>query len=99
MSATITTPVNRIAAESLRHAADCVEELKEKGEPMGPHQTFRRGYNAADTFIVKSPLTGSDFDGAIDVAGDAIGMALDHEITGTNAAEFYRNKADAIEGK
>jgi hypothetical protein len=86
-----------IAADALRHAADCVEQLKEKGEPMGPHQTFRRGYDAADQFVVDSPLTGDKFNEAVDVAGDAIGMALDHEITGTDAAEFYRNKADAIE--
>ena len=93
----MTCSVDRIAAEALRHAADCVEELKEKGEPMGPRQTFRRGYNAADDKVVESPLTGSDFEACIDVIGDAVGMALDHEITGKDAAEFYRNKADSID--
>ena len=86
-----------IAADALRHAADCVAELKKKGEPMGAHQTFRRGYNAADQFVVNSPLSGDEFAEAVDVAGDAIGMALDHEIAGKDAAEFYRNKADSIE--
>ena len=97
MSATKSTTVNQIAAESLRHAAECVDELVEKGEPMGPHQTFRRGYNAADSFVVSSPLSGDELAECVDVAGDAVGMALDHEISGKDAAEFYRNKADAIE--
>jgi hypothetical protein len=89
--------INYTAAAALRHAADCVEELVEKGEPMGDHQTFRRGYNAADEYIVGSELGGSDFEEATDKVGDVAAMALDHGINGEDAATFYRNQADEIE--
>jgi len=89
--------LNYTAAAALRHAADCVDELVEKGEPMGKQQTFRRGFNAADSYIVESALTGQAFDDAIDEMGDVMGMALDHDISGSDAATFYRNQADALE--
>ena len=89
--------INYTSAAALRHAADCVEELKEKGEPMGPRQTFRRGYNAADDYLVNSALTAGAFDDAVDTVGDVVTMALDHDIDGTDAATFYRNQADALE--
>jgi hypothetical protein len=91
--------INYTAAAALRHAADCVEELVEKGEPMGDRQTFRRGYNAADDYIVESELGGKDFQEATDKVGDVAGMALDHSINGKDAATFYRNQADELENK
>jgi hypothetical protein len=89
--------INYTAAAALRHAADCVEELAEKGEPMGDRQTFRRAFNAADGYLVDSALTGAAFDEASDEIGDVVGMALDHGINGKDAATFYRNQADALE--
>ena len=89
--------INYTAAAALRHAADCIDELVAKGEPMGDHQTFRRGYNAADEYIVGSELGGSDFEKATDKVGDVAGMALDHSINGEDAATFYRNQASELE--
>jgi hypothetical protein len=89
--------INYTAAAALRHAADCIDELVEKGEPMGSHQTFRRGYNAADRYVVDSELSGDDFDEGVDKVGDVAGMALDHDISGKDAATFYRNQADELE--
>jgi len=60
---------------------------------MGPRQTYRRGYNAADENIVESPLTGDKFEAAIDLAGDVAVMALENDIASHDAAEFYRNQA------
>ena len=84
-------------AAALRHAAECIEELVDAGEPMGPRQTFRRGYNAADDYLLDTVLTGDDFEAAADQAGDVAALAQKHGIAGKDAAEFYRNKADALE--
>lgn len=89
--------INYTTAAALRHAADCIDELVNKGEPMQSRQTFRRGYNAADDYIVESALTAHAFEEAIDKAGDVTTMALDHEISGGDAATFYRNQADNLE--
>jgi len=89
--------INYTAAAALRHAADCIDELVEKGEPMGPRQTFRRGFNAGDRYLVDSALTGGAFDEANDELGDVAAMALEHDIDGCDAATFYRNQADALE--
>ena len=92
------TEVDAITAKALRHAADCILKLVEKGEPMGPQQTYRRGFNAADEFICDSPATGNDFEQATDKVGDVAVMALNHDISGEQAAEFYNNQADLIDG-
>ena len=84
-------------AEALRHAGKCILELVEKGEPMGDRQTFRRGYNAADSYIQDSRLSSKEMEAAWDKVGDVAGMALDHGIGGEEAAEFYYNQAAAIE--
>jgi len=89
--------INYTAAAALRHAADCIDELAEAGEPMGNRQTFRRGYNAADEYVVGSELGGDDFEEAVDKVGDVAGKALEHGINGTDAATFYRNQADTLE--
>jgi len=89
--------INYTAAAALRHAANCVEELVEKGEPMGDRQTFRRGYNPADSYIIDSELSDDELDEALDEMGDIVAMALEHEIDGKDAATFYRNQADALE--
>jgi len=90
------TDVEQTAADALRHAADCIDELVDKGEPMGSRQTYRRGFNAADRQLVESPLSGSDFEEATDLVGEVTTMALNHEIGGKDAATFYRNRADSI---
>jgi len=89
--------INYTAAAALRHAADCVEELVEKGEPMGTRQTYRRGYNPADRYIVNSELGGDDLEEALDKMGDIIAKALEYDISGKDAATFYRNQADVLE--
>jgi len=89
--------INHTVAAALRYAADCVDELVEKGEPMQSNQTFRRGYNAADQYICNSELVGDDFGEAADEVGDVAGMALEHDISGKEAAEFYKNQADELE--
>jgi len=38
----------KVAAAAVRHAADCIDELVAKGEPMESRQTYRRGFNAGD---------------------------------------------------
>jgi len=91
------TNVEQTAADALRYAADCIDELVDKGEPMGPRQTYRRGFNAADDQLVESPLSGKDFEKASDIVGDVTTMALNHEISGKDAAEFYRNRAQSVE--
>lgn len=89
--------INHIAAQALRHAADCIEDLVDAGEPMGSRQTFRRGFNAADSKLVDSALSGKAFEAASDKVGDVAGMAVEHDINGQDAATFYRNQADALE--
>ena len=89
--------INYTSAAALRHAADCIDELVEKGEPMQPRQTFRRGYNAAYDSLVESELTAHAFDDADNKVGDVVGLALDHDISGKDAATFYRNQADELE--
>ena len=80
-----------------RQAGKCILKLVEAGEPMGPRQTYRRGFNAADEFVCDSPATGRAFEQATDKVGDVLVMALNHEISGEQAAEFYYNQADSIE--
>lgn len=89
--------INYTAAAALRHAADCIDELVEKGEPMQKNQTFRRGFNAADQYLCESALSGKSFDDANDRMGDVVAMALEHGIAGKDAATFYRNQADTLE--
>ena len=89
--------INYTAAAALRHGAECIDELVEKGEPMGPRQTFRRGYNAADDYVVDSALTAKAFEDAVNKVGDVAAMALNHDISGKDAATFYRNQADELE--
>ncbi len=96
MEAQQATNVEQIAIDALNHAADCVDELVEAGEPMGPQQTHRRGYRPADKLVCESNATGEDFEEAMDLIGEAISLAAKHDIAGKEAAEFYRNKADAI---
>ena len=89
--------IDSAVAESLRHGAQCIDELVDKGEPMGERNTYRRGFNAADEYLVEqTPLKGSAFEKAADKMGDVAIMAHKHGINGKDAAEFYRNKADAI---
>ena len=92
-----TEAINYTSAAALRHAATCVEELVEKGEPMQSRQTYRRGYNAAYDYVIESELGGDDSEEALDIVGDTIAMANKHDISGKDAATFYRNKADGLE--
>ena len=86
-----------VAAAAVRHAADCIEELKEKGEPMGTRQTYRRGYNAGDEWLCNGGLSGDALDEALDHFGNVAALACKHDISGEDAVEFYRNQADALE--
>ena len=86
-----------VAAAAVRHAADCIEELKEKGEPMGTRQTYRRGYNAGDEWLCNGGLSGDALDEALDHFGNVAALACKHDISGEDAAEFYRNQADVLE--
>ena len=95
--ATNEAQTDKTTAEALRHAGKCILKLVEAGEPMGPQQTFRRGFNAADEYLVESPTTGKAFHRASDKVGDVAVMALNHEISGEQAAEFYYNQAESIE--
>jgi hypothetical protein len=61
----------KIAAEALIYAADCLEEIS-KNDPMGPHYTWERGFNAADSYNVDFGGTGSDFDAAEDIYAEVI---------------------------
>ena len=96
-NATNEAQTDKITAEALRHAGKCILKLVEAGEPMGPRQTYRRGFNAADEFVCDSPATGRAFEQATDKIGDVGVMALNHEISGEQAAEFYYNQAESIE--
>lgn len=89
---------DKITAKALHYASECIVKLVEAGEPMGPQQTYRRGFNAADEFLCDSPATGRDFEQATDKVGDVAVMALNHGISGEKAAEFYHNQAENIEG-
>jgi len=88
--------INYTAAAALRHAADCIDELVEEGEPMGNRQTYRRGYNPADRYIIDSELSGDDLEEALDKMGDVTAKACEHNISGKDAATFYRNQADVL---
>jgi len=88
--------INYTTAAALRHAAECVDELVEKGEPMGDQQTNRRAYRPADKLVCDSDVSGEDFEEAMDIVGETIALATKHYISGAQAAKFYRNKADSI---
>ena len=95
--ATNEAQTDKITAEALRHAGKCILQLVKADEPMGPQQTYRRGFNAADEFVCDSPATGRAFEQATDKVGDVTVMALKHNISGEQAAEFYYNQAQTID--
>lgn len=95
-----------IGAEALLKAADTVEQWVDNEKDhykgydetpcIGPENTYRRAFNAADKYAVESEATGDKFDSVVDCFGDVIAMAKKHDIDGKDAAEFYRNKAKNI---
>jgi len=82
-----------IAAEALNHAADCVEELVEQGEPMGVRQTYRRAFRPGDRYIVEETNGGED---ALDEFGEVVAEACANELEGEKAAQVYRINADEM---
>lgn len=97
------TKPETIAAECLLKAAETVEkwvdnerehyEGTDKTPCVGPRNTYRRAFNIADEYACNSSATGSDFERVVDLFSEPMTMALKHDISGKEAAEFYRNKA------
>jgi len=95
-----------IAVEALLKAADTIEqwvanehehyEGTDKTPCIGPQNTFRRAFNTADKYVCDSSASGPTFDRAIDIFSEPMQMALKHDISGKDAAAFYRNKAQAM---
>ena len=101
MQKTITT--EEMAAECLEHAAATVSEWIDNLEAHhggegyaggGPNQTFDRAFNAAFDYNQKElPTKGDAFDAVEDCFSEPLVMALEHDISGKDAATFYKNQA------
>jgi hypothetical protein len=95
-----------IAVEALLTAADTIEqwvdnehdhyEGTDKTPCIGTQNTYRRAFNSADKYVCDSSAKGPTFDRAIDIFSEPLQMALKHDISGKDAAEFYRNQAQAM---
>jgi len=101
-----TDQTTAVAIEALLTAAETVEQWVDNQEAhyegtdktaiVGARQTYRRAFNSAYDYNVDSELTGNQFDRAEDIFSEPLTMALEHDISGKDAAEFYRNQAKAM---
>lgn len=105
-SKTTNANAETIAVEALLKAADTVEKWVEnehdhyegtdKTPCIGTQNTYRRAFNSADKYVCNSSASGPTFDRAIDIFSEPMQMALEHDISGKDAAEFYQNQAKII---
>lgn len=101
--ATQSTKVQTIAAEALLTAADTVErwvnnerehyEGTDDSAIITDRQTFNRAFNAAYDYNVEADTSGDKFDAVENKFSKSMQEALSNELSGLEAAEYYRQHA------